>query len=125
MPKILEWKAQASNPVGAEYIIMEHVDGINLHEKWPEMSTEEQLKCTSAVVRYIKEMATISFGGYGSLYFEDVDFDMNLRVPVSPGYVLGPTTAATYWNSDIREPRYYEKSSPNRGPCEHYFSSIL
>ncbi|GAQ38341.1 phosphotransferase enzyme family protein [Aspergillus niger] len=40
IPKILDWSNDATsidNPIGSEYIIMEHATGVQLHKKWHEM----------------------------------------------------------------------------------------
>ncbi|KAL9030952.1 MAG: hypothetical protein Q9196_000973 [Gyalolechia fulgens] len=61
-------------------------------------------------------MAAINFHAYGSLYFDSVDIDSALKHSLTPGYVIGPHCGTTYWDYEVREPKYYTSVSPNRGP---------
>lgn len=72
IPKILDWSNDASNAIGSEYIIMEHAVGIQLHQKWPTMAGDQQIRCIDAIYRKVKEMVDIKFPAYGSLYFDDI-----------------------------------------------------
>lgn len=119
IPKILEWSDDPTNAIGSEYIIMEHAKGVQLHQKWPAMSLEQQVACTGAIVENIKQMAAIDFPAYGSLYFDNVDIDSALKHSFIPGYVIGPHCGTTYWDCEAREPRYYNSAKPHRGPCKH------
>lgn len=98
---------------------MEHAQGVQLHQIWPAMSLEQQVACTAAIVRNVKQMAAIEFQAYGSLYFDNVDIDSALKLSLTPGYVIGPHCGTTYWGCEVREPRYYSSAKPNRGPCKH------
>ncbi|KAJ5709857.1 hypothetical protein N7493_009449, partial [Penicillium malachiteum] len=42
IPKILDWSDDATNCIGSEYTVMEHVAGIQLHQKWPYMSGDQK-----------------------------------------------------------------------------------
>lgn len=118
IPNILEWKDFSTNDVGSEYIIMEHAKGTQLHQIWPAMSLKQQVACTGAIVRNIKQMAAINFHTYGSLYFDNVRVDSVMKHPVTPGYVIGPHCGTTFWDCEVREPRYYSSARTNRGPCK-------
>ncbi|KAI2962431.1 hypothetical protein CBS147323_7335 [Aspergillus niger] len=51
IPRILDWSDDATsinNPIGSEYIIMEHANGVQLHKKWHEMS-DKQRRCPYAL----------------------------------------------------------------------------
>ena len=100
---------------------MEYVKGVQLHQIWPTMSGEQRIACTGAIVENIKQMAAIDFQAYGSLYFDSVAIDSTLKQSFTSGYAIGPHCGTTYWDCDVREPRYYSSSKPNRGPCKHPF----
>lgn len=106
---------------------MEHAKGVQLHQKWPAMSSEQQIACTAAIVRNMDQMAAIDFHAYGCLCFDNVDIDSAQKhICNSRGYVIGPYCGSTYWNCEAREPQYYSSTSPNRGPCNHpYLISVL
>ena len=108
---------------------MEHAKGIPLHQIWPTMSGEQQIACTGAIVKYVKQMAAIDFQAYGSLYFDNLEIDSALKLPFSPGYIIGPHCGTTFWDCEVGEPRYYILAKPNTGPCKRplssYVSSVL
>ncbi len=122
MPRILDWSDDSSNPVGAEYIIMEHVAGVRLDERWSTMNSHQHILCVKALSMMIEEMVAISFPGYGSLYFSDAPFDPHLKLETDHGFCLGPHCGATYWNCNTDEERIYGNSNHNRGPCESILS---
>ena len=98
---------------------MEQAKGVQLHQIWPAMSLEQQIACTGAIIKSVKQMAAIDFNAYGSLYFDNVDIDSVLKHSFTPGYVIGPHCGTTYWDCEVREPRYYSSVKSNRGPCKH------
>ena len=117
MPRILDWSDDRSNPIGAEYIIMEHVTGVRLHERWPTMNGHQHMLCVKALSMMISEMAAIEFSGYGSLYFSDAPIDTNSTLDFADGFCLGPHCGAAYWNCSTDEARIYGDRNHNRGPC--------
>ncbi|KAL8859337.1 MAG: hypothetical protein Q9178_004275 [Gyalolechia marmorata] len=80
------------------------------------MSLEQQITCTGAIMKNVKQMAAIDFHAYGSLYFDNIDIDSALKYSFAPGYVIGPHCGSTYRDCEVREPRYYSSVKPNRGP---------
>ncbi|GLB12039.1 hypothetical protein AtubIFM57258_009317 [Aspergillus tubingensis] len=79
IPKILDWSNDATssdNPIGSEYIIMEHATGVQLHKKWHEMDGKKRIKCIDAIYRKLKEVVDLQFPCFGSLY--------PIHSPVSP-----------------------------------------
>ncbi|CRG85259.1 Altered inheritance of mitochondria protein 9, mitochondrial [Talaromyces islandicus] len=69
IPTILDWNNESSNLIGSEYIIMEHAEGVQLHTKWPEMSSSARVKCIDAVYRTLKVMVDLEFPAFGSVNF--------------------------------------------------------
>ena len=117
IPRILAWSDDQKNPIGAEYIIMEHVAGIRLHERWAGMNTLQRMQCTKALSMLIRDMAQLEFPAYGSLYFEEA-IDPRLRVGVAEGYCVGPHCGSMYWNCGTGERELYGKRNKNHGPCQ-------
>jgi hypothetical protein len=68
IPKILGWSDDASNSVGSEQIIMKHVTGVQLHQKWPHMSGAQKVLYIAALYEKLKEMVDLEFSAYGILY---------------------------------------------------------
>ena len=117
IPDILDWSDDASNAIGSEYIIMEHAQGVQLHDKWPLMTGDQQIRCIEAVYREVKEVVDLDFHSFGSLYFLDAPLNAVSKLPFSDRFCIGPHCGARYWDCDVGQPRYYHHSKPNQGPC--------
>ncbi|KAL8967251.1 MAG: hypothetical protein Q9197_005527, partial [Variospora fuerteventurae] len=59
---------------------MEHAVGVQLHQKWPTMSGEQQIACIQAISTNIQQIAAIKFPAYGSLYFGEIPIDSTSKV---------------------------------------------
>lgn len=75
VPRVLAWSSKAGeNAVGAEYIIIEKVAGVQLSHVWYNMGIEDQFENVKAISGYQKSWLSSSFTKYGSLYYSsDVD----------------------------------------------------
>lgn len=118
-PKILDWSDDPSNAIGSEYIIMEHATGVQLHQKWPKMSGEQQIACIRAICISIQQIAAIDFPAYGSLYFADAPLHSTSTLPLTQGFCIGPHCGTRYWDCNVGEARFYNSTKPNRGPWSH------
>ncbi|OAG44962.1 hypothetical protein AYO21_00924 [Fonsecaea monophora] len=116
IPKVLDWCDDASTSIGTEYIIMEHADGVQLHQIWPNMAGEQRIRCIKAIVQKIKEIANVEFPAYGSLYHATARLSSASKVPLNQDFCIGPHCGAMYWNCNPIEPRYYQNTKPNQGP---------
>lgn len=61
VPKIFTWSAEADNPVGSEYILMEEATGTQLGEIWDEMELHDKLKTVENIVAIEKKFLSLSF----------------------------------------------------------------
>ena len=120
VPKVLEWNDQKTNAIGAEYIIMEHVPGVLLHSKWPQMNPVQHMRCVRGLAKMIKSMAILTFPVYGSIYFADAPIDSESKIPLGD-FCIGPSCMREYWECIPGESRYCQQRKPNRGPCEFTF----
>ena len=125
IPEILDWSDDASNTIGSEYIIMEHSQGVPLHQKWPDLDIGSQLKCMQAIYRKLAETARLEFPAYGSLYFTDTSYiNASEKLSLNQEFCIGPHCGSLYWNCDPIQPRYYHKVMQNNGPCMSQFIYI-
>ncbi|KJK66758.1 Phosphotransferase enzyme family protein [Aspergillus parasiticus SU-1] len=117
IPKVLTWSDDPSNPVRSEYIIQEHVEGVQLHGTWPSMSTHQHMLCTKAISFLIKEMAALDFPAFGSLYFSDSPIDQSKKVPLQDErFCIGPSCSPIFWNTSPGELELYGGPSVDCGP---------
>ncbi|KAJ5215294.1 uncharacterized protein N7498_001701 [Penicillium cinerascens] len=68
VPKVLAWSADSTNPVGAEYIVMERVPGVQIFKKWNEMGESNRISIIKRLTQWERELAEIRFPAFGSLY---------------------------------------------------------
>lgn len=78
VPKVLDYFA-SSNPVGAEYIIMERIHGESLASRWLSLITEVKDIMTQ-IAEIEQKIFSFRFPGYGSLYYRrDIQQESNLK----------------------------------------------
>ncbi|CAI7572846.1 unnamed protein product [Penicillium glandicola] len=69
-PHVHAWNSQAqSHPVGAEFIIMDKIEGVPLSQVWSTMQLPQRLKVILALTSLQKKWLSVSFPHYGSLYY--------------------------------------------------------
>ncbi|KMU91683.1 hypothetical protein CIHG_09490 [Coccidioides immitis H538.4] len=109
LPKVLAWNDDPSNPVGAEYIIQAHVDGVLLHEQWPQMDGLQHMQCTKHLSLKIPEMTSLNFPAYGNIYFSDAPIEAALKVPLQDDdrFCIGPYCSPLFWHRGAGEPELY------------------
>ncbi|CAD6444631.1 e0f26d8e-30fa-4e00-934e-4dc87380c179 [Sclerotinia trifoliorum] len=103
VPKVFAWSSTAQeNPVGAEYIIMEKVPGIELEHVWPSMGIEDRFTLVKAITGFQKAWASVSFKKFGGLYYakdleertgnEPLYTDANGIDITNAKFAIGPST---------------------------------
>ncbi|KAJ8114623.1 hypothetical protein OPT61_g3536 [Boeremia exigua] len=85
VPKVLDWSDDESS-IGTEYIIMEHADGVQLHNVWPSMTPHQHMLCVKNIGFITAEMAKLSFPVYGSLYFANAPIEPSLKCDFVEGF---------------------------------------
>ncbi|KAL2063111.1 hypothetical protein VTL71DRAFT_6183 [Oculimacula yallundae] len=85
VPKVFAWSSVAQeNPVGAEYIIMEKVPGIELARVWPDMKIADRFAVVKAIAGFQKTWTSVSFKKFGSLYYAK---DLDERPEITPLFI--------------------------------------
>ncbi|KAJ5329283.1 phosphotransferase enzyme family protein [Penicillium brevicompactum] len=99
-PRVHLWNSRAeSHPVGAEFIIMDKVEGVPLSQVWGRMKLPQKLQVLLAMTRLQKQWLSVSFSHYGSLYYTGDVQPLVGNQYVKDGetvkdseFVIGPTT---------------------------------
>ncbi|KAK2831886.1 hypothetical protein FQN49_007067, partial [Arthroderma sp. PD_2] len=102
VPRVLTYSSTSDNPVGAEYIIMERLQGENLGSRWLSLSTAETADLMTQMVEIEKKIFNFSFPAYGSLYHRH-DLPEELRVDFSAGggdFCVGPICKRQFWHGE-------------------------
>lgn len=122
VPKLLAWNADATNPVGAEYIIMEKAPGVQLYTVWDDLSATDRIKLIKSLTQLEHQLATIQFPAYGNLYFRQSIPEPSKRVLLDSfldptgQFCVGPSCDPAWTNgttaADI-------DSTLDLGPCAY------
>lgn len=121
-PKVFAWASRlgADNPVGAEYIIMEKMQGESLASRWFSLSTKELAKVIEQIVEIESRLFSARFSKHGSLYYKE-DLEQEIRqnnsneqngVNLLPeNFGIGPTANRSFWSEERGQ------MTIDRGPC--------
>lgn len=111
VPRILSYSVSSENPVGAEYIIMERVQGESLASRWLSLSTEEVKHIMTQIAEIEQKIFSFEFPGYGSLYYNhDIKDECQLALEVG-NFCIGPVAMRQFWHGERG------KMNLDRGPC--------
>lgn len=73
VPLVYSWCSTASNPVGAEYIVMQKAGGVPLFQQWAEMTEYQKLQLIKGRTKLESQLYSLRFPAYGSLYLGPLD----------------------------------------------------
>jgi len=90
VPKVYAWNSDASNPVGAEYMIMQKVPGFSASEKWETLSVTVKKSVVSHVADYLMTIFAFRFDCAGSLY---------LSAHSETGIIVGPIVSTPFYRA--------------------------
>lgn len=100
-PLIYGYSADADNPVGAEYILMEKLSGRCLGDIWFDLSDPDRVNLLGEMVSIEAKLFDISLPAYGSVYYEkDLPSGMG-RVQLKELHsklCVGPDVSYKHWS---------------------------
>ncbi|EEH04098.1 phosphotransferase enzyme family protein [Histoplasma capsulatum G186AR] len=113
VPKVLDYSTNPDNPVGAEYIIMEKINGDPIGESWYTLSDKQRLKVLKGLVQLEAKLFAIDLPASGSLYYShDLPPEMkgiiirpsqDSDVTARRGEIcVGPITSLKWWYGERR-----------------------
>ena len=79
-PRVFAWASRLGrdNPVGAEYIIMEKMQGESLATRWLSLATKELAEVIQKIVDIESRLFAARFSEHGSLYYKE-DLEEEVR----------------------------------------------
>ncbi|KAH6912783.1 hypothetical protein BKA70DRAFT_1370267 [Coprinopsis sp. MPI-PUGE-AT-0042] len=130
VPRVLSWSSRAEGtPVGAEYIIMDVADGVELHSVWHELTMKQRLRLVDQWIKFESKVIK-AFGdgsGYGSLYYrndlpaEDTH-NISLSGQTDGDFVFGPSTLQNNFWEDLHDS--VQDIGPDCGPWPDVLSYL-
>ena len=112
VPRVFAYSSTDANPVGAEYIIMERLQGESLASRWLSLSTAELKEVMTQIVEVEQKILSFRFPAYGSLYYKD-DVAEKSRIDIQvDGFCVGPISKRQFWHDER------EQMQLDRGPCQ-------
>lgn len=119
VPEVYAWDSDSSNPVGAEYIIMEKICGVALAEKWESMNSLQRYEIINQIVKMEKEFRSLKLPAYGRLFLRDSLPPEYHRYPLPSDldpdelFCIGPSNSRLLCHDKLPE-----VSQSIVGPCE-------
>ena len=129
VPRVLAWNYSSSNPVEAEYIVMEKAAGIQLFSKWDDLDGDGRLSLIKQLTEIEHELAAIPFPAFGYLYLresiiKDNHVLLNSIVDPMSQYGIGRSCDRSWGiDEDHLKPNMLQKLDP--GPCTFLCSPTL
>ena len=68
VPRVFAYCSEASNPVGAEWLIMEHVLGVELGDAWDDLQFPEKQRLALDIIDLYDQLFNLKADGCGSIY---------------------------------------------------------
>ncbi|OCH93614.1 hypothetical protein OBBRIDRAFT_817732 [Obba rivulosa] len=108
VPAVLAWSSRASETeVGAEFILMEKVPGVELEAAWNDVSNLDRIAFAKDLGKLMSQLLTIKFSHYGSLYYKN-DIPEALRAPtllesddeLASTFCIGPMVRRDFWKGE-------------------------
>lgn len=121
VPRVLSWSSDSSNPVGAEYIIMEKAAGVPLFQQWAKMTEFEKLQLIKNLTKLEAQLSAIRFPAYGGLYprtlMNRLTRSLDIDIDPSETFCIGPSCDRSFDSEGLEF---------DQGPCtlpvQHEFS---
>ncbi|KAJ9196693.1 hypothetical protein DTO164E3_6223 [Paecilomyces variotii] len=110
IPRVLSWSSDCTNPVGAEYIIMEKAAGVPLFRRWANMKEIEKLELIKNLTKFEAQLSAIRFPAYGGLCLRaDASvlkfhyYLLDESIDPSSSFCIGPSCDRSFLNQDINQ----------------------
>ncbi|KDB21349.1 hypothetical protein H109_06715 [Trichophyton interdigitale MR816] len=107
VPEVYAWSSDPTNPVGAEYIIMEKAAGIPLFKIWGEISLSDKLELVKRLTAFERELCSLQLPAYGSLYLRSFGGGLpnfkplGIEADPSQSYCVGRSADRVYAPEDV------------------------
>ncbi|KAJ5115224.1 hypothetical protein NUU61_000983 [Penicillium alfredii] len=95
-----------SHPVGAEFIIMDKIEGVPLSQVWGTLKLPQKLQVLLAMTRLQKQWLSVSFSHYGSLYYTgdvqppaDSHYVKDGKAIRDSEFAIGPATGRDWFDA--------------------------
>lgn len=113
VPRVIVWdnRTDENNTVGAEYIVMEKIEGDILANRWNVLSSQELSEVVQEIVKFESRMLMTRFPKYGSLYYTDYVEQKFRDCEIKGRFCVGPMATEIFWDKERSQLKL------DRGPC--------
>jgi hypothetical protein len=98
-------------------MVMEAVPGVPLNDVWSRMTSLQHIECIESIGKISKELCSLEFANFGSLYFETPDRPAG-AVSLDVNYCIGPNCARQHWGYGQEKGARSTMLEGHQGPCE-------
>ena len=129
VPQVYEWSSNASNQIGAEYILEEKAAGQPLGSLWESIPVSTKLYIVDQIVDMEKNLASFAFSRHGCIYYasdlqstsckyELIETQRDYPSKSTAGendplssFAIGPSASPIFWEKQKATMKL------DRGPC--------
>ncbi|KAJ5950693.1 Mitochondria protein Fmp29 [Penicillium vulpinum] len=99
VPEVLVYSISSDNPVGAEYILIERVEGESLSSRWLSLTTGEVKDIITQIADIERKIFDFYFPAYRSLYYKK-DLNEDIQIPIVEDFCIGPVSPRQFWYNE-------------------------
>ncbi|EQL01923.1 kinase-like protein [Ophiocordyceps sinensis CO18] len=99
VPSVSVWNADASNPVGAEYMIMQKIPGIPASDNWKTLPVEIKERVVIQVSEHLADLFSLRFEKAGSIYCVPSESSPSVSSTASDAYEIGPVVTGPFFRA--------------------------
>ena len=123
---MLTWSVgSGTDPVGAEYMIIDAVPGVPLKDVWSGMTSLQHIECIESIAKLAKELCSLEFAAFGSLYL-NTPAKPTGTIPLDKKYRIGPHCAPQIWGyNSVRRTKELQMPTGSQGPYKLFLFDIL
>ncbi|KAE8151707.1 kinase-like domain-containing protein [Aspergillus avenaceus] len=99
VPEVFAYSTTSDNPVGAEYILMERIEGESLSSRWLSLTTDEVKDIMTQIADMERKVFDFHFPAHGNLYHKK-DLYGEIQIPVVDDFVVGPVSTRQFWHGE-------------------------
>ncbi|KAH8829747.1 hypothetical protein DL96DRAFT_1460872 [Flagelloscypha sp. PMI_526] len=100
VPEVYHWNADATNEVGAEYMIMQKIPGTPAVYIWNDLSFPIKERVVRQVAEHLSALFALRFAHAGSLYTPDASLPTaTSSTPQPPQFYVGPAVSDNFYRA--------------------------
>ena len=109
IPMVFAYCSEASNPVGAEWLIMEHMSGTEMGDAWDDLQLPQKRRLTLDLIDIYDQLFRLKASGCGGIYHSSLvdDYDLLARPTSDLSRIMHPRSPR--WAPYVEDPLHHHQ----------------